>query len=191
MNKALKKLLVANYWQTFGFTLLSPLYAAFVINHLGGTEFQVGFTYSVYGLTAGFLIILFGKIEDKFRNKAKAILSAGYLLMSIASFSYLFVDSISELLLLQVFYAFAVAIYIPVNKTLYSLYEDDGKESTEWALLDGGNFLIIGLASLIGGYFVSEFGFEALFVLMGLSELVAAGAVMIIRDTSKVKESEV
>ncbi|HIA92012.1 TPA: MFS transporter [Candidatus Saccharibacteria bacterium] len=174
MNKNIKLLLTANYWHTFGFTLLSPLYAVYVTQQLNGSEFEIGLSYSVYGFSAGILMIIAGRVEDSISKYAKQILTFGYVLLAIASFGYLLVDSIYQLMFLQMIYAMAVAIYVPMSKTLFSKLEDDGKESSEWAIMDGGNFLIIGFSSLIGGYLLANYSFDVIFIGMGISQLFAA-----------------
>ena len=174
MNKNIKLLLTANYWHTFGFTLLSPLYAIYVTQHLNGSEFEIGLSYSIYGFSAGILMIFAGRLEDTLAKYAKQILILGYLLVAMASFGYLLVETVQQLMVLQVFYALAVAIYVPMSKTLYSKHEDKGKESSEWAIMDGGNFLIIGTSALIGGFLLANYSFEVIFIGMGLSQLLAA-----------------
>ena len=70
--------------------------------------------------------------------------------------------------------ALGTGILLPAWKTLYAQAENKGKEAHEWSLLDGGNMLLAGIATLVGGTIAKNFGFDFLIIFMFGLQLVAA-----------------
>lgn len=173
MQKAFRLLLSSNYFNTIAFGVLGPLYALFVAD-LGGSAFHAGFSWTTYALTAGLLMMAVGKLEDTFSNRSRYLLSGSHLIIALASFSYIFVSELWQLYVVQIVFGVGVAIMTPVSKTTFTAMEAKGHEAQGWALLDGGNFIILAIASSIGGTLVALGSFTILFLFMGFAQLGSA-----------------
>ncbi|MBI5073451.1 MFS transporter [Candidatus Woesearchaeota archaeon] len=171
MKWELKLLLLSTYLNFFSSGLFLPLYAVFV-QSLHGTVFHAGASFGVYTLTAGIIVFIFGKLEDKILDKRK-MLCVGYFFLCLGPLSYLFVTSIPLLYLVQVINAIGVGIFTPAWKSLYSKDEDIGKEAQEWSLVDGGDMILISIAAVLGGFLVNWYGFRMLFLLMFFAQVIA------------------
>jgi len=81
-------LLLANYLYMTGIGLLSPIYALYVLD-IGGSALTAGASWSVYLITAGVLMMIFGNIQDKSHN-VKGYIVLGY---SVAANKYVALSS--------------------------------------------------------------------------------------------------
>jgi predicted MFS family arabinose efflux permease len=122
---------------------------------------------------AAITILIFGRLEDKRKNKLKLVI-AGYFILAIAGFSYIFVTDIQGLFVVQIINAIGVGILTPAWRTTYALSEDKGRETLEWSFVDGGGKFAIATGAIIGSFIYKYYGFKAIFILIGIIQLIAA-----------------
>ena len=67
----------------------------------------------------------------------------------------------------------AAALATPTWEALYSKYEDKKHGVYEWGIAGGLAQIITGIGILIGGFVVTKYGFDSLFIIMGFIQLVA------------------
>ncbi len=97
----------------------------------------------------------------------------GYALNAFFTFTYLFVSTPIHLLLVQAGLGIAVALASPTWCALYARYEDKKNDGYIWGLANGEAKLITGIAIIIGGLIVNYYSFTALFILMGIIQIIA------------------
>lgn len=165
-------ILLANYLYMSGVGLLSPIYALFVLD-IGGDGLIAGASWSLYLITAGLFMLITSKQEDMSGN-AHPFLMTGYGIAALSTFMYLFVDSMPQLFLLQIVHAIGIGMLTPSLRAAYAATQDKARQAHEWALFDGGIFILQGVAALIGGTLLVTFGFESLFIFMGSMQLLSA-----------------
>ncbi len=171
MNKKIKILLYSSNIWMFGYGLLGPLFAVFA-ERLGGSILDISWAWAIYLIVAGILTIIFGKFSDGNLSKKKLML-LGYILNTIFTFSYLFVSSPLHLLLVQIGIGVAYAMAEPTWDALYTRYQDKKQRGYEWGLAVGGSQIVSGIAVVLGGFIVIYFSFKALFIIMGIVQLIA------------------
>ena len=172
MNLKTRYLLYANYLNFFGIAFFTPLFALFV-DGLGVGQEMVGIAWAVNMYAAALMIILFGKYEDRVKNK-ELIVVIGYFLMAAGAAAYMLVSSIGELFAVQLFNAIGVGLVTPAWRTTYAKAEDRGKETEEWAFMEGGNRFFIATGAILGGFILKYYSFKAIFVVMAILQLGAA-----------------
>ena len=172
MKSEIKILLIASYLNVFAYGLFSPLYAVFV-QGFDENLLTISNSLGVYALFQGLVMMIFGRIEDRFKNK-RPIVVLGYFLLSLGALSFAFVTSVTQLYIALTINAIAYGIILPAWKAIYSQAEDKGKEAQEWSLFDGGNLVLASLAAFAGGYLVLILGFKTLFLLVFVIQLFAA-----------------
>lgn len=172
LNVRLRYLLFSNYLNLFGFSLFSPLYALYATG-IGATPQLVGLSYAVNTLASACMVIMFGRFEDRFKDKRKMVV-VGYFWLSAAAFSFLLVHTIPQLFLIQVFNAIGTGILLPAFKATYMRTEDRGSEAREWSFYDGGNMLSTAAGAALSGVILAYYGFHAIFAIMGTIQLIAA-----------------
>ncbi len=170
MNRYQKILLLSSYIWFFGEGLLGPLYAIFTQN-IGGDVLELTGAYAFYLITMGVLTIFVGKFSD--HHSKKYLMTFGYGLNAVATFGYLFVDNSFTLFFVQGLLGIASALATPTWNSLFSIYEDKKHVGEEWGLDNGGSQIIIGLATITGGLIITYFSFTALFVLMGIMQVIS------------------
>lgn len=166
-----KYLLIANYLYMGGVGLLSPIYALYVLE-IDGNEFIAGASWSVYLITAGLIMIFLGKKADLARSY-KPFLVSGYIIAALSTFMYLAINTVPQLFLLQFIHAIGIGLLTPSLRAAYSQNQDNNHRAHEWALFDGGLFIIQGVAAFIGGTLLALFGFTTLFIFMGIIQILS------------------
>ncbi|MBI2600396.1 MFS transporter [Candidatus Daviesbacteria bacterium] len=165
-NKALRILLATNAMILIAGAMLGPIYALF-IEKVGGDLLDASFAGATFALVAGITVLLSGKYSDRLEQK-KLIVVLGYAIMGIGFLLYTQVSSIWFLLLVQVLIGFGEAIYNPPFDALYSEHLDGRKTATEWGAWEAMNYFSIAIGAVIGGFIVTKFGFNTLFVSMAI-----------------------
>ncbi|KKS52943.1 MAG: Permease of the major facilitator superfamily [Candidatus Magasanikbacteria bacterium GW2011_GWC2_42_27] len=148
-----------NIWY-FGEGMLGPLFAVFT-ERVGGDILDISGAWATYLIIAGLLYIVVGKITDTYNN-AEKIMVLGYALNALFIFGYLFASVPWHLFVVQAGLGVAAAMATPTWNALYAKHEDRRHSGFQW-----------GLAGIIGGYIVSIVSFTALFVTMGIIQVIA------------------
>ncbi|MEK9209214.1 MAG: MFS transporter [Patescibacteria group bacterium] len=176
-NKAIRILLVTNGLILIAGAMLGPIYALFV-EKIGGDLLDASLSFSVFMVTAGVVTLISGKFSDKLKE-SELVVVWGYIVMGVGFFSYTLVNSLWSLLLVQVLIGLGEAIYNPAFDALYSKHLDGHKAGREWGVWEAMNFLVAALGAIAGGFLATKFGFNAMFITMGL--LCFASAIYIFR----------
>ncbi len=154
----------SNLW-LLGWGMLGPLYAVFA-ERVGGDIMQISWAYAAYLVSTGVGIFIVGRISDRYGYEW--LLVMGYALNTVATFGYLLVSDMYGLFAVQVLLGVALALTDP---TWYALYDkhsgDDSHNGYVWGLMKGMGYVVQGVALMIGGYIVTRYSFDALFVVMG------------------------
>jgi MFS family permease len=166
LSKAESILLWSSTMWGFGVGMFGPLYAIFA-TEVGGNILDVSWVYALYLIFMGLGVIAVGKMADK--KGHEILLVTGYALSAIASFGYLFVNSVGALLFVQLLIGVSTALSQPTWYALYDKYSGDGdRDGYIWGLSTGLWYVFQGLALILGGYLVSLYSFDVLFVVMGI-----------------------
>ena len=170
-TKPHKILLIASSLWFFGEGLFGPLFAVFS-EKIGGDVLDITWALSLYLVLTGILYILFGKLLRNSKYKEYALI-IGYLLNTIFTFCYIFVENSTQLLLLQVGLAIAEALSTPIWDSLFAKYLDNSDDAFFWGIAGGHSQLISGIALAIGGLIIYNFSFNLLFIIMGTLQAMA------------------
>ena len=160
----------SNLWY-LGAGLLGPLFAVFA-ERIGGDILDITWAWAIYLLTTGVLIILIGRISD-IRIKKQTLLMVGFALNTLLTFGYLLVNSPLRLFLVEAGLGVAAALANQTYDALFSLYEDRKREGYEWGLQDGGEQIFTAIGVIAGGFIVTYFSFQILFIIMGIVQSIA------------------
>lgn len=171
MNKYLKVLLLGSYIWYLGEGLLGPLYAVFA-EQVGGDILDLTGAYAVYLIVTGIVSIIVGRIADN-KLYAKYLMILGYFLNAAGTFAYLLVDSPIDLFAVQASLGVANALATPTWIELFSTHLDKKYIGREWGFSEGGPSIITGFALVLGGFIVSQYSFQTLFIIMGSIQVLA------------------
>lgn len=176
MSKAESILLWSSNLLALGSGMMGPLYAVFAQN-IGGDVFELTWVYALYLVVMGVGMILAGKVGDRVGHEYLSIL--GYAIIAAATFGYFLVHSITGLLVVQICVGVGMALQSPTWSALYDRYSGAGDhDGYVWGLSYGLWYVFQGVSVLTGGYIVTRYSFDILFVVMGtllvLSTLIQA-----------------
>ncbi len=175
LNKALRILLMTNGMVLVAGAMLGPIYALFV-EKMGGSLLDASFAGGIFALAAGLTTLVAGKFADGYKRDER-IVAAGYSLMGLGFFLYLFADSVWFLFGVQALIGFAEAFYSPAFDAVYTKHITQKKAGREWGAWESLNYFSVAVGALAGGLIATNFGFKAIFVIM--SSLCFASALYI------------
>ena len=181
-NKAIKILLVTNGLILIAGAMLGPIYALFV-EKIGGSLLDASAAFGVFALAAGITTLISARYSDKLKEN-ELILVWGYAIMGLGFFGYTLVNSVWELLVVQVIIGLGEAIYVPAFDAVYSKHLDGKRCGREWGAWEATNYFTTALGAVSGGLLVTNLGFSAMFAIMG--SLCFASAIYIFRLPRKV-----
>lgn len=164
IRKSIKILLYTNGIVLVAAAMIGPIYALFV-EEIGGNLMDASFAGAAFALSAGITTLLFGRIADK-SSKKSLILALGYVLMGLGFFSYIFVESIMHLFLVQILIGLGEAIYSPAFDALYSEHIHKKQSGTEWWIWEAVNYFALAIGAFVWWIIVTYYGFDMVFILM-------------------------
>jgi len=171
MPRATRLLLLASSLWYFSEGLLGPLFAVFT-ERIGGDLLDITGAWAAYLIASGIAYPLFGRLVDNTRWKFRVI-TIGYALNTVFTFSYLLVSDTTQLLLVQIGLGIAEAISTPSWDAYYATHIERADDTFAWGIASGHTQFISGIAIAVGGLIAQYVSFDALFLLMGGISLLA------------------
>lgn len=161
------------FFSAFG--LIGPIFAIFVTQQIAGaTVATVGFAATINLLVRALLQMPIARYIDKHKGEKDDFLFMvlGSTLVSIVPFIYLFVTSPTHLYLAQAVLGIGGALTNPGWFAIFTRHIDKGKEGTEWTLENVSIGLVSAGAAALGGIMAERFGFQNLFLIVGILSLI-------------------
>lgn len=171
LNKALKILLITNGLILLAGAMLGPIYAL-LVERIGGNLLNASLSWGVFALVAGVVTLISGKFSDKIKEN-ELMVFAGYIIMAIGFFLYLFADSIAFLFVIQGIIGFGEAIYVPSFDAIYSKHLTKKREGGQWGVWEAIRHFSVFVGAVVGGFIAFKFGFNVLFITMGAISLIS------------------
>jgi DHA1 family quinolone resistance protein-like MFS transporter len=181
INKIIKILIFSDVFILSGFGFITPIFAIFIAQRMTtGNIIEAakiaGFATGIYWGVKSIVQIPFGRYLDRMQGERDDLLFIvfGNILAALAVFGYIFSSSALHIYLCQGIYALGMAMNIPGWCAIFTRHIDKGKEALEWstrATLIGVGAAITGIT---GGIIAAEFGFDILFLLVGVFALFSA-----------------
>lgn len=181
INKVIKVIIASDVALLTGFGFVSPIFAIFITQRIttGNTVEAAkiaGFTMGIYWGLKSILQIPFGKYLDKTEGERDDLwfVVIGNVLAALAVFGYIFSSSPWHIYLCQAIYSLGMAMNIPGWCAIFTRHIDKGKEAFEWSVRS--TLIGIGAAAsgALGGVIAAKFGFNVLFVGIGIFALASA-----------------
>jgi MFS family permease len=176
-NKVIKYLILSDFVFWSGWGLLAPIFAVFVAEKIqGGSLAVAGLASGIYWVLKSLLRIPIGIFLDSRKGEEDDFwfLFFGFILSSLVPFGYLMAKYPFHIYLLQSLHAVAMAMVFSGWAAIFTRHIDSGKEATEWGLDATFVGLGIGISGILGGLIANSFGFQAVFVLVGILGFISA-----------------
>ncbi len=150
-----------------------PIMAIYITSKVtGGTIESAGIAYSIHLVFRVIFEISVGKILHNASDRKKFAISViGLTLMSIAYAGFVFSKNIWFVFGLYAMLGTGIGIASPAKNSLFAMHLDKHKSAGQWASYDAITFLCTAIASAVGGMFATKFGFDALFAVVAILNL--------------------
>jgi hypothetical protein len=159
-------LLKASFCATFGETMLLPVWTA-LTTRVGGSLVDAGIGYALFSLVTGLVVMLGGRTQWYGRH-LHSMVFLGFAINGIADVSYLFVHNTWQFFLVQCVVGLSIGLLNPAWESLYSDNIGTEQGAKKWSFWGGGISLIECAAAISGTLVLTYFGWNALFLSMGL-----------------------
>jgi MFS family permease len=97
----------------------------------------------------------------------------GYALNTVFTFSYLMVNSVFSLFIVQVGLGIAESLSTPIWDSLFADDLEDRDNTFLWSIATGHTHFVTGIAVAIGGLITYYISFQMLFIIMGIVQAFA------------------
>jgi len=109
-------------------------------------------------------------------------------LASVVPFGYLVSSTAWHIYILQVIQAVGMAMVFPPWLAIFTRHIDKGKEAFEWGLNSTTLGFSAGIAGAIGGILVAVVGFNIIFILVGILNIVSSCVLLLMRKEIRPKD---
>ncbi len=188
INNVVKYLVLSDLIFFSGWGLITPIFAIFIVNNIqGGSVFVVGIASAIYWIIKSLLRVPFGMILDGHKGEKDDyfFLVVGLFIASLIPFGYIFCKFPWHVYILQAIYGVGLAMSLSGWCAIFTRHIDKGKEATEWGLDATSIGLGTGISAAIGGWAVTKFGFNPVFIVVGILGLLGVILLLGIRNNIK------
>jgi len=171
VNQFIWILILSTLLITFGFGLITPIFAVFLTRQVtGGTLAVVGIAEMIYLATKSIFQIPISLLIDKTPGEKIDFycMFLGGILITMVPFLYLFASFPWQVFLLQFIHGLGAALDWPAWMGLFTRHIDKNKESFEWSLQTTLGELGMAGAAVVGGLLADRLGFKPVFLLVGI-----------------------
>ena len=181
INKVIKIMIASDVALLTGFGFIAPIFAIFIaqkitVGDIGEAAKVAGFAMAIYWGVKSLLMIPIGKYLDKNHGEKDDLyfVIIGNILAAVAVFGYIFSSLPWHIYALKGLYSLGMAMNIPGWTAIFTRHIGKGREAFEWATRSTAIGIGAGAASALGGIVASTFGFNALFIGVGIFVLFSA-----------------
>jgi len=177
INKVIKILILSDVALITGFGFIGPIFAIFLTEKIQGSSIEVvGYAAAIYWIVQSLVVIPFGKYLDRNHGEKDDIwfIVIGNLLAAFVVFMYIFSYLPWHIYCLQALYAIGMGMNIPGYTAIFTRHIDKGREAFDWSVRSCLMGIGSGVTGALGGIIASRFGFDILFVGVGIFVLLSA-----------------
>ena len=189
ISKIVQALIMSDFFLNLGCGLLSPVFAIFILGNITfGDSLKAsevaGLAALFYWIPKSLMEIPIGYYLDKKRGEKDDLwfMVCGEFIMAIVPIGYLFSNTPWHIYVLQILYAFGMAMSFPSWLAIFTRHIDKNKEALEWGMETTAIGTGAGIAGGLGGIIAAALGFKILFIAVSLLNIVAAIVLISLRN---------
>ena len=177
INKALSILIYTGGTIYLTAAMTGPFWAIYV-DKVGGDFETAGIAVAILFFIRGLASIFISKYENRFKE-TEYFLVVGGILRSIGFLGYIFATEPIHLGLISFILGIADAIIYPAADALFSRHVEKKKDVAQWGWWEVMESWGTALGALAGGFMVTYFGFNGVFITMSVVSLINAVVVLL------------
>lgn len=190
INKIIRILIQADVIFLSAFGFITPIFAVFVTEQIKGGDVRVvGFAAAIYWILKSILQIPISKFLDKKKGEKDDLyfMITGFLIATIIPFGWLLASLPWHIYMLEAIYSVGMALAVPSWYAIFTRHIDKGKEAFDWAAYSTSIGVGTGVTGAVGGILVSKFGFDAVFIIVGILAFLGSLSLFLIRKDVSVR----
>lgn len=180
VNRFIKMLVLSDLFFLGGWGLVNPIFSVFIVEKIeGATIATAGFIAGLYWLVKALVQVPMANYLDKTEGEKDDFyaLFLSLILAGFAAFSFALAQKIWQVFLVQFTLAVAMGVYVPSWSGIFSRHLDEKRYALDWSLDSTVIALASFITSILGGIIASYFGFQAVFLLVGVFSLAGASLI--------------
>ncbi len=184
INKVIKILVFYDLVLLFGWGLIIPILAIFIVESIKGGDVKVvGIAVGIYWIGKSIIQIPIARYLDKNHGEKDDYyaLIGGTLLASFAPLGFIFATLPWHMYILQGVNALGMALAIPSWCGIFTRHIEKGKEAFCWSLDSSALGIGTGAAGILGGMVAGTLGFTPLFIGVSVLGIMATLLSLLIR----------
>ncbi|MFA5052654.1 MAG: MFS transporter [Parcubacteria group bacterium] len=184
-NKVVRNFIFADLTLFGGWGLVSPIMAIFVVEEVKGANIvTVGILAGIYWAVRSTVQLPMAVLIEKSETERDDLylLIIGLLLVSASAFWLNFVDNLTKLYIFQIIYALGFAFYAASWAGIFSRHIEKNKAAISWSLDHTLLGIATGITGLAGGYLADKFGFNVIFIAVGITSFLSAIIIFIVPE---------
>jgi len=188
INRIVKYLILSDLVFWAGWGLITPVFAIFIVDKIeGGSLLVVGVATAIYWISKSLLRVPIGIFLDTSPGEKDDywFLTIGLFIAALIPFGFVFCHLPWQIYILQIIYAIGMAMSLSGWSAIFTRHIDRGKEATEWGLDATLLGLGTGISGAIGGWAVSKFGFDPVFITAGVLGIIGVALILTLRNDLK------
>jgi MFS family permease len=130
---------------------------------------QMGFLFSAFFWSYALFQLVAGWLVDRY--DVKWVYAAGFVLWSLATLAMSFFTTFAAFFALRLLLGIGESVAYPATSRLLAEHLPEDRRGLANGLIDAGSKLGPALSTLLGGLVVAEFGWRALFIVLGVASL--------------------
>ncbi len=171
INHTVRTLITSDFLINAGFSSFAPVFAIFVTGQvIDGTIETVGFAAAIAQIVKSLTQIPVARYLDRNHGEYDDFYSlvAGSFLVASVPFLYLLADRALHVYLIQAVFGLGLALAVPPWFAIFTRHIDKMQENVEWSLESVAIGVSTAGAAALSGVLVSNFGFQAAFLIGGI-----------------------
>ncbi len=181
MNKIIKILTLSDFIISSAFGFVAPIFAIFIMDKIeGGTIETVGFAAAFYWVAAVLTRLPIARYIDRTKSEKDDFyfMIFGSILISIIPFLFVVSTKIWHVYLIEIIYGLGYSLRLPGWFGMFTRHIDKNQEGYEWSFDTVVSGVGAAVTAAAGGIMAAKFGFEILFILIGVISIVGSAVLI-------------
>ncbi|MBN2100397.1 MFS transporter [Candidatus Dojkabacteria bacterium] len=183
INKIIRLLTYSDILIITGWGLINPVISVFFTEQIKGADIRtVGVASTIYFVTKSFVQIPLARIIDIYKGDRDdyRVMVVGSILVSMVPFLYTLIDHPTQLFLIQFVYGVGCAMAYPSWLAIFTRNIDKDQEGLEWSVHQTTTDIGSALAASLGSLLIFQFGYETVFILVGILNLLGTSLLLLL-----------
>lgn len=193
VGRVVKFFVLSDLFLLAGRGFVDPIFSVFIILKIpGATLTTVGIATGLYLILRSILQIPIANYLDRTPGEKDDFMAliGGLFLLGVCPLALILVGNVWELYAVQIFLAFAFALYFAAWPTIFSRHLDKDRVSFDWSLDSTTTSIAAGITGVLGAIVAETWGFPMVFVAASILSFVAAFVLLAVPDLVLPKPSK-